>query len=299
MMQKIPFIQDANEVEHIAGITSAFPYTMHRRDLTTDVIPWHWHEEVEFNYAYQGSIEIQTFDHTYRIKQGEAYFINTNVMDKKQKAAGSSKTVEHAHLFHPILLGGYFNSTFYTKYLNPVLKNRSVEVLVIRESNPTGKKFITLLHQLTELADQPDKEFEIRNLLSQAWLTLIAEIKFQEQHQQLTVSPRERSKNILAYLHKHYAEKVTINDIATAVNVSPKECIRSFKKSIHQTPIEYLLNYRIEQAKKLLRQSEFSITDVALQAGFSTSAYFSKIFKERVGQIPREYRQQQDKTINS
>ena len=271
---------------------------MHRRDLTTDVIPWHWHEEVEFNYAYQGSIEIQTFDHTYIIKQGEAYFINTNVMDKKQKAAGSSKTVEHAHLFHPILLGGYFNSAFYTKYLNPVLKNRSVEVLVIQESNPTGKKFITLLHQLTELADRSDKEFEIRSLLSQAWLTLIAEIKFQEQHQQLMVSPRERSKNILAYLHKHYAEKVTINDIATAVNVSPKECIRSFKKNIHQTPIEYLLNYRVEQAKKLLRQSEPSITDVALQAGFSTSAYFSKIFRERVGQTPREYRRSKAETVS-
>lgn len=47
---------------------------MHRRDLTTDVIPWHWHEEVEFNYAYQGSIEIQTFDHTYIIKQGGSLF---------------------------------------------------------------------------------------------------------------------------------------------------------------------------------------------------------------------------------
>ena len=129
-------------------------------------------------------------------------------------------------------------------------------------------------------------------------MTLIAEIKFQEQHQQLTVSPRERSKNILAYLHKHYAEKVTINDIATAVNVSPKECIRSFKKSIHQTPIEYLLNYRIEQAKKLLRQSELTITDVALQAGFSTSAYFSKIFRERVGQTPREYRRSKAETVS-
>ena len=53
----------------------------------------------------------------------------------------------------------YFNSAFYTKYLNPVLKNRSVEVLVIQESNPTVKKFITLLHQLTDVADQPDKEF--------------------------------------------------------------------------------------------------------------------------------------------
>ena len=124
-------------------------------------------------------------------------------------------------------------------------------------------------------------------------MTLIAEIKFQEQHQQLTVIPRERSKNILAYLHKHYAEKVTINDSATAVNISPKECIRSFKKNIHQTPIEYLLNYRVEQAKKLLRHSELSITDIALRAGFSTSDYFSKIFKERVGMTLREYRQRQ------
>ena len=89
------------------------------------------------------------------------------------------------------------------------------------------------------------------------------------------------------------AEKVTINDSATAVNISPKECIRSFKKNIHQTPIEYLLNYRVEQAKKLLRHSELSITDIALRAGFSTSAYFSKIFKERVGMTLREYRQRQ------
>ena len=59
----------------------------------------------------------------------------------------------------PFLLGRYFNSAFYPKYLNPVLKNRSVEVLVIQESNPTVKKFITLLHQLTDVADQPDKEF--------------------------------------------------------------------------------------------------------------------------------------------
>ncbi|MCR1863275.1 helix-turn-helix domain-containing protein [Limosilactobacillus reuteri] len=62
---------------------------------------------------------------------------------------------------------------------------------------------------------------------------------------------------------------------------------------MHQTPIEYLLNYRVEQAKKLLRHSELSITDIALRAGFSTSAYFSKIFKERVGMTLREYRQRQ------
>lgn len=292
-MKKLPFIQDRNDVEHIAGITSAFPYTMHRRDLTNDVIPWHWHEEVEFDYAYQGTIEIQTYDHTYTIQQGEAYFINTNVMDKKQKAAGSSITTEHAHLFHPILLGGYFNSVFATKYLNPVLNDRSIEVLIIREATPTGHRFINLLHQLTELNGHPNQEFQIRNLLSQAWLVLQQEIIFQRQHHQLQENPRERTKNILEFLHQHYAEKITIHEIAQSVNVSEKECIRSFKRTFHQTPIDYLVNYRVQQAKRQLHTTNDSITSIAMQTGFSSSAYFSKVFKERVGETPKSYRQRQ------
>ncbi len=57
---KLSFIQDENAVEHIDGMTYEFPYTMHERDLTHYTVPWHWHEEVEFNYAYRGSIEVET-----------------------------------------------------------------------------------------------------------------------------------------------------------------------------------------------------------------------------------------------
>lgn len=72
----------------------------------------------------------------------------------------------------------------------------------------------------------------------------------------------------------------------------PKNVFGHLRKTFTKTPIEYLLNYRVEQAKKILRHSELSITDIALRAGFSTS-YFSKIFKERVGMTLREYRQRQ------
>ena len=57
---ELSFIQDENAVELIDGITYEFPYTMHERDLSSYTVPWHWHEEVEFDYAYRGSILIET-----------------------------------------------------------------------------------------------------------------------------------------------------------------------------------------------------------------------------------------------
>lgn len=288
---ELSFIQDENAVELIDGITYAFPYTMHERDLSNYTVPWHWHEEVEFDYAYQGSILVETVNRTYTIHQGEAYFINTNVMNTKRKAEGSSYAVEHAHLFHPILLGGHYKSIFETKYLNPILKNRLVEVAIIKENTESGKNFLRLLHALTRLVKTADAEFEIRNLLSQAWTVLVQEIEVQRRKELFeTPSRHERTKDILSFIHKHYQEKITISDISAHAGISEKECIRSFKNTFHQTPTDYLIQYRVEQAKRLLLETDEPVTNIAFMTGFNNSAYFGKTFKKYTQSTPKEFR---------
>lgn len=286
------FIQDENAVEQIDGITYEFPYTMHERDLTSFTIPWHWHEELEFNYAYKGSIIVETVNRIYTIRQGEAYFINTNAMNTKRKAEGASAAVEHAHLFHPILLTGHYRSIYETKYLNPVLKNQSIEVIIMKEDTESGKEFLELLHRLTNLVKTENFEFQVRNLLSQAWLVLMREIELQRQKNSFPVSrTHERTKDILSFIHKHYQENITVANISEHANISSKECIRSFKNTFHQTPMDYLIHYRIEQAKRLLKETDESITNIAFMTGFHNSAYFGKMFKKLAGMTPKEYRQ--------
>lgn len=286
------FIQDENAVEQIDGITYEFPYTMHERDLTSFTIPWHWHEELEFNYAYKGSIIVETVNRMYTIRQGEAYFINTNAMNTKRKADGASAAVEHAHLFHPILLTGHYRSIYETKYLNPVLKNQSIEVIIMKEDTESGKEFLELLHRLTNLVKTENFEFQVRNLLSQAWLVLMREIELQRQKNSFPVSrTHERTKDILSFIHKHYQENITVANISEHANISSKECIRSFKNTFHQTPMDYLIHYRIEQAKRLLKETDESITNIAFMTGFHNSAYFGKMFKKLAGMTPKEYRQ--------
>lgn len=288
----LSFIQDENAVELIDGITYEFPYTMHERDLSNYIVPWHWHEELEFDYAYQGSIIVETVNQTYTIHQGEAYFINTNVMNTKRKAEQSSVAVEHAHLFHPLLLMGHFRSVYETKYLNPILKNQSIEVMIIKEDTNYGKNFLKILHALTRLNKTRNSEFEIRNLLSQAWMVLVQEIEMQRQRDLFQKpSIHERTKDILSFIHKHYQEKITIADISAHVGVSTKECIRSFKNTFHQTPMDYLIQYRIEQSKRLLIETDEPITNITFMTGFNSSAYFSKTFKKYLEITPKEYRQ--------
>ena len=79
----LSFIQDENAVELIDGITYEFPYTMHERDLSNYTVPWHWHEELEFDYAYKGSIVIEAINRTYTIRQADGHFSYTNVMNRK------------------------------------------------------------------------------------------------------------------------------------------------------------------------------------------------------------------------
>ena len=59
---------------------------------------------------------------------------------------------------------------------------------------------------------------------------------------------------MIAYIQENFAEKITLEDIADSAAVSTRECLRCFKTSIHQSPMEYLIEYRIRAAKKLLEK---------------------------------------------
>ena len=78
---------------------------------------------------------------------------------------------------------------------------------------------------------------------------------------------QERLLTMLAFIQTHYDEKLTLEDIAAAASVSKRECLRSFRAGIHRTPMEYLTDYRIDMAKKLLRTTDLPITQIALQTG--------------------------------
>ena len=94
-----------------------------------------------------------------------------------------------------------------------------------------------------------------------------------------------------AFVEAHYADKVSVDDLAAAAMVSPSYLIRLFKKQMGTTPHDYLLRYRISRAKELLAETTLTSAAIAQQVGFNSESNFSYRFSKMVGQSPRAYRQ--------
>lgn len=97
-------------------------------------------------------------------------------------------------------------------------------------------------------------------------------------------------ENTITFMEEHYAQTITLQDLYNRANMSRPAFMRHFKDSTGISPINYLNNIRIEHAARLLRESTNTITDIAFEAGFHDSNYFSRAFKKVMKKTPREFR---------
>ena len=278
----------SNQMEVVEGLRNEYPYAYHYADLGKTLVPWHWHEALEINFVAEGSVKVCTASQSQIFSKGEAFFLNSNVLASMEN---QNDCIMESHLFHPVFLSGHFKSIFETKYLNPVIQNKKLDLLALRGNTPEEKQIIGKLRQLSRLQAEPDPEFQTRNLLSDIWLLLLRQIQNADSH--IFHAPKKNQDRILtmlSYMHENFAEKLTLEQIAESAAVSVRECLRCFRESIHQSPMDYLIEYRIQRAKKMLEHTDLSITDVALHCGFSNNSYFTKRFHSSTGQTPNTYR---------
>jgi signal transduction histidine kinase/AraC-like DNA-binding protein len=97
-------------------------------------------------------------------------------------------------------------------------------------------------------------------------------------------------KRGLAFIQQHYAQIAARHEIAAAIGVSERYLSQLFMAELGISPWEYLLRYRVRQARHLLRTSDLPIALIASEVGFDDPAYFSRLFRKEVGCTPRDYR---------
>ena len=99
-----------------------------------------------------------------------------------------------------------------------------------------------------------------------------------------------RLGDVIAYIHQHYAEEVTLDDLAKVANMSRRTITREFRNALGVSPIDYLIRERVNRAIDLLRYSDATVTETAYRVGFQDSNYFTRKFHSLVGYTPRDAR---------
>jgi YesN/AraC family two-component response regulator len=111
-----------------------------------------------------------------------------------------------------------------------------------------------------------------------------------ERKRKLGLEAQRLVRQAMAFMHEHYAEPISREDMARHVGLSDDYLTTCFRKELGMTPVAYLTRYRINHARQLLSDTNQPITEIALAVGFSDSGYFSRVFRREVGVSPEAYR---------
>ncbi|MEM7501011.1 MAG: helix-turn-helix transcriptional regulator [Pseudomonadota bacterium] len=97
-------------------------------------------------------------------------------------------------------------------------------------------------------------------------------------------------KRVLDYVAVSYGTSIHVEDLAREAALSPSHFAQLFKQTIGMSPMQFVMAYRVEQARKRLAQRDMPMIDIAMSCGFADQAHFSRVFKQLEGEVPSKYR---------
>lgn len=275
-----------------------YPVTLSQQYLK--VIRWHWHPELELIYMLSGKVEALVDDESFILEPGQGIIVNHNILHAFHRVEGHD-AIFYSIVFHPAMIFGYGNAVLSAKYLNPIINNPYMKYIHLREDDPYTAPIIEQMHIIRDSYTNAEFGYELicKSAICSLWHSLLKvphkEVESVVKSKRI-INDEQRIKEAILYIEEHFAEPITLDDIADSIHISKSECCRCFQRVLRVTPFEYLLKYRIFYATKLIQHQDpaaNSISNLAITVGFGNISYFNKVFKRFLHMTPTEYKKQE------
>lgn len=278
----------------------AFPYCVRETayGITLSFDPafhvMHWHDDVQFLYVAEGTIEVQTLEDLVTIRQGEGCFLGKDVVH----CVRSTKTAHYYNFLYPADRLRLAPDSPANDDIALVTSGTALPLCPLTAATDWERRALALLQELVSFTKETPDAFPCHVLVRLLALVLLLRTHAPLEHGKAAEDSNTlRTKQILRYIAAHYAEAITLEDLAQSAHCSKSACLRAFRISLKTTPYKYLIEYRLEQAALLLRQTQTPIGEIAEAVGFHQFSLFGKSFKRMTGQTPKDYRKAQAMTI--
>jgi len=261
-------------------------YAFKETILSESTIHKHNHQQIVYVYSGKGMYYVDGI--TYDVETGDIIVINPEVEHGNLSSNAEDPAVELIIGFN-LCAEDASKNRFYLPNENPLIHaSVTFKTALIKNAN-------TILFENSN--SFPGKTAMLNACLVQILVLLYREIH-QSNEPPITYDFENYNKAYLVkqienYLATHYYEKITLDQIANNMYLSPVYISKIFKEETDESPINYLIKCRLEKAKELLTPDNTdSIKNIANQVGYDDVYHFSKLFKKYYGISPLHYKQQ-------
>lgn len=256
----------------------------------------HYHDYIELTYILNGECEYEINSRIYKVKKGDLLFINPNDTHTTIVTNENNPPELFAIGFTDIAMTGLYmkENTFLFKDIPPVYScpetlastiNGIVNRILLEKTNHLPGRYFYMHSSLVQLILEITRHFyKAEDGTSSYLLSNVNE-------ETLSFKGKEEIvESICEYMKEHFAEKISLEDIATNMYLSPIYISKIFKEQTGDSPINYLISIRLKKAASLLKNSNLSINEISSLVGYDNPYYFSKLFKKNYKISPKEYR---------
>lgn len=281
-----------NYQEKITHGSPLFPYITYLCSVPLDFtrVPLHWHDEIELIYIKKGRGIITADLKQHIVEAGTIALIIPGQLHSIEQYEQESMEYENI-IFHPNILISKKTDSGTTDFLLPLLSGNVSVPLLYTPDSPCYREIAACVDANDEISRTNPKGYQlfIKSQLFMLFFILFNKCSLKEPPKK-DFKSLEKMKLILKYIENHYIDKITIEDIAREAGLSQSHFMKYFKNTMGTSFIDYLNEYRLTMASRLLVSSDSSILDIASEVGFENLSYFNRTFKKRFGMTPREYR---------
>ena len=247
------------------------------------------HSDIEIVLQVAGTTTGEIGDQIITHQQGDIWIIPSET--KHRRISVSDDAVVHRIVFSTEAIQMQPNHFFQKGFVAPLSDGRLELPASLQPGHPSYEAVRNALMDLDKcrIYEKNYKQHRL-SVLMRICLAIMPYCKIKEDIvPSLSNLNHEGVKLCMRYIHNHYAQKITLDEIAQYCHLHPNRLCAVFKKHTGQSVFEYLTKIRIETAAGFLRREDLPVSKVAELVGFKTECLFYKKFKEIMGVTPKEY----------
>ena len=292
-------VTDENMMEMIQHGDRGYPFKLYYDDLALfdfHCVEWHWHVGFEFVLIETGTVTFGIGEKQVTLEKGHGVFINSKILHRYYS---DGHAVVPNCVVDPYFLAAP-ESLIYKKYVQPIQKS-ALNGLIFSPDIAWQAEAISVMRDIVAAQDsEKDVELVTSFLMQRLWhlIYLNTEERYLTQKDENPASEQARLQMMMQYIHENYDRKLCLENIADQAMISKSTALNLFRSYLDDTPVHYLLRYRLQEAAKLLITTEKKITVIAQSSGFENVEYFCKSFKKHYQMTPTEYRRKKQLSVS-